>query len=87
MSHDIHCVKSPRITIVHITVEVVGTCLANNPHLLILKFHFRNRWSPRHFGKILDHLFKVLVGPLVRVTSAKFRMNLEGHSHNGSVET
>jgi hypothetical protein len=41
------CVKIPRFTIVHITVEVVSTCLARNPHLLILKLHNHSRRSPR----------------------------------------
>ena len=82
------CVKSPRFTIVHITVEVVVPCLllGNNPHLLILKLHNRSRRSPRCFGKIRDNLIKVRVGPLVRVTSTKLWMKLEVHSHNGSVE-
>lgn len=80
------CVKSPRLTIVHITVEVVSTCLTNTPVLLILKFRTGNRRIPRYFGKIRDDLIKVRYGPLVRVTSAKFWMNLEDHSHNVSVE-
>ena len=65
------CVKSPRLTIVQITVEVVTDCLVSNFELFILKFHKRNRRSPRCFGKIRDDLIKVLIGPLVRVTSAK----------------
>jgi len=32
-------VENPRFAIIHITVEVVATCLASNPELLILKFH------------------------------------------------
>ncbi len=34
-------------TIVHITVEVVGTCLESNPHLLKLNLHNRRRRNPR----------------------------------------
>jgi hypothetical protein len=79
-------VESPRFTIFHITVEVVATCRARNPELLILKFHDRNRRNPRCFGKIRNDLVKVRVGTLVRVTSAKFWMKLEDRGHNGSVE-
>ncbi len=66
-------VESPRFTIFHITVEVVSTCRASNPDLLILKFHKYSRRNPRCFGKIRNDLVKVRVGTLVRVTSAKFR--------------
>jgi hypothetical protein len=31
------CVKNPRLPIVHVTVKVMTTCFARNPHLLILK--------------------------------------------------
>jgi hypothetical protein len=62
------CVKSSRFTIVHITVEVVATCLASNPHLLILKLHNRTRRSPRCVGKIRDNLIKV------RVETQKFNV-------------
>ena len=79
-------VEIPRFTIFQITVEVVVTCPASNPELLILKFHDRNRRRPRCFGKIRNDLVKVRVGTLVRVTSSKFWMNLEGHGHNGNVE-
>ncbi len=80
------CVKSPLFPILHVTMKVVTTCLACNPHLLILKLHKRSWRSPRSFGKIRDNLIKVRVGPLVRVTSTKFWMKLEDRSHNGSVE-
>ena len=43
--------------------------------------------EPQALWKILDHFLEVLVDPLVRVTSAKFWMKPEGHSHNGSVES
>ncbi len=79
-------VESPRFTIFHVTVEVVVTCRANNPELLILKFHKRSRRRPRCFDKIRNDLVKVRVGNLVRVTSAKFWMKLEDHGHNGIVE-
>jgi hypothetical protein len=29
-------VKNPRFPIIHVTVKVVTTCFASNPHLLIL---------------------------------------------------
>ena len=80
-------VESPWFTIVHVTVELVATCLASNPELLILKFHNRIRRSHRCFGKIRDDLIKVRVDTLVRDTSAKFWMKFEGCSHNGSVES
>ncbi len=62
---------------------LIQTCILE---LLILKFHERNRRSPRYFGKIRNDLVKVCVGTLVLVTSTKFWMDLEGRGHNGNVE-
>ena len=56
-------------------MELVAPCLTSNFEVFVLKFHHRDRRSPRCLVKIRHHLFKVLVGPLVCVALAKFWQN------------
>ena len=58
------CVKSPRLTIIHITVGVVVTWLVSNPELLILKFHKRSRRIPRCLARSVMTLSKSASVPL-----------------------
>ena len=66
--------------------SLVAPCLTSIFEVFVLKFHHRDRRSPRCLGKIRHHLFKVLVDPLVCVALALFWMEFEGCSHNGSME-